>query len=353
MFIKSCPDGTISCILCSRVLSYENKQKKNFFKHLKNEHDVHINLDLILAINSLENDVLLMILNEKGQYGLKEIRYDEDCDMQESFTENIPALCMDGTSEEGFTNETYDVNVTIKNEIKSEKVFNNTLYKEKENLCKDAQDLSIPSKRPRDDGPSEVQFKDDKVNKVPKSTKEKKIKHDKVDNIPKDFKDHKVKASEDIESQHKRGKGKTWVETEVFETAKAWLDYEKYIVLSEFQRGNAVKGKKSSYQVYLCKFKRKAGYAGCEYALRAVINSDTEGVVLENYDNVEHNHCEVVLPEKFKWTMAALKIVQDGMANTSSVSQILSRMEEANVMPPPKIVQVERKIEILQRRMTK
>ena len=173
------------------------------------------------------------------------------------------------------------------------------------------------------------------------------------------------KILEDSEPLRKRGKGKVWVEEEVFKTEQAWLDYEKYIISPEFQKGNGHKGKKSCYQVYFCKFKRKAGYVGCEFDLRAVNNADIDGVILEKYENIEHNHSEIskdfdagstyspAFPEKFKWTSETIKIVKEGLANDLTATQIFLKMEEAKLRQTPKIRQLQRKMECLRRRMTK
>jgi len=61
------PKGTLPCILCKSVISFPNKDKKKYFKHMKKDHGAFYNINLILIINLLERkQILKLIANIKS-----------------------------------------------------------------------------------------------------------------------------------------------------------------------------------------------------------------------------------------------------------------------------------------------
>ena len=61
------PPGTISCVLCRGIVTYvRDSNREDFFSHLKNEHRIHINHNLVLAVNLLSEPILEKIVNSLG-----------------------------------------------------------------------------------------------------------------------------------------------------------------------------------------------------------------------------------------------------------------------------------------------
>jgi len=61
------PKGTLPCILCKSVISFPNKDKKKYFKHMQKDHGAFYNINLILIINLLERkQILKLIANIKS-----------------------------------------------------------------------------------------------------------------------------------------------------------------------------------------------------------------------------------------------------------------------------------------------
>ena len=61
------PKGTLDCILCKSVISFPNKDKKKYFKHMKKDHGAFYNINLMLIFNLLDrNHILKLIANIKN-----------------------------------------------------------------------------------------------------------------------------------------------------------------------------------------------------------------------------------------------------------------------------------------------
>jgi len=64
---KQPPKGTLPCILCKCVISFPNKDKQKYFRHMKKDHGAFFNINLILIINLLERkQILKLIANIKS-----------------------------------------------------------------------------------------------------------------------------------------------------------------------------------------------------------------------------------------------------------------------------------------------
>ena len=50
--------GTIVCILCRGVINFSHKNSETFLSHLKNEHNVHFYINLLLILNLMDKNVL-------------------------------------------------------------------------------------------------------------------------------------------------------------------------------------------------------------------------------------------------------------------------------------------------------
>jgi len=75
------PKSTLPCILCKSVISFPNKDKKKYFKHMKKDHGAFYNINLILIINLLERkQILKLIANIKG--GESEEKKKNVCDAE-------------------------------------------------------------------------------------------------------------------------------------------------------------------------------------------------------------------------------------------------------------------------------
>jgi len=69
------PKGSLPCLLCKSVISFANKDKSKYFKHLTLDHGAFFNMNLVLIINLLEKAQLLELIKRiKGEGGDKERR---------------------------------------------------------------------------------------------------------------------------------------------------------------------------------------------------------------------------------------------------------------------------------------
>merc|ERR1719186_80712 len=54
---------TLTCLMCRGVISFSHNDNTKFFNHLKHEHSIHFNKELVLAINLLKTSDLQKIIS--------------------------------------------------------------------------------------------------------------------------------------------------------------------------------------------------------------------------------------------------------------------------------------------------
>ena len=91
------PPGTIICILCRGFISFDKTVNiEDFFSHLKNEHRIHINHRLILAVNLLTSEKIRQVVAT-----LDGVKKEEDTLGGTNFAKKYEVV--------GFTNESTDL----------------------------------------------------------------------------------------------------------------------------------------------------------------------------------------------------------------------------------------------------
>jgi len=92
------PKGSLPCLLCKSVISFANKDKSKYFKHLTLDHGAFFNMNLVLIINLLEKAQLLELIKRiKGEGGDKERRKKtKDAEVQ---TQEVPVSTKESDEE--------------------------------------------------------------------------------------------------------------------------------------------------------------------------------------------------------------------------------------------------------------
>jgi len=86
------PKGTLPCILCKSVISFPNKDKKKYFKHMQKDHGAFYNINLILIINLLERkQILKLIANIKSGETEEKRKSTNDAEVQTEAFFDTPA----------------------------------------------------------------------------------------------------------------------------------------------------------------------------------------------------------------------------------------------------------------------
>ena len=77
------PKGSLPCLLCKCVISFANKDKTKYFRHLTLDHGAMFNMNLVLIVNLLEKRQLLRLISKiKGEEGDEEKKKRETKDAQ-------------------------------------------------------------------------------------------------------------------------------------------------------------------------------------------------------------------------------------------------------------------------------
>jgi len=59
-----CPLPTISCLYCNSIIVFINGEPSNYFNHLQNSHNIHVNHSLALYVNLMDKDKIEKLVND-------------------------------------------------------------------------------------------------------------------------------------------------------------------------------------------------------------------------------------------------------------------------------------------------
>ena len=168
---------TVTCILCKAVISFEQRDKKKYVKHMRRDHGAFDNINLILVINLLEKEILLKLI--KNIYGEK---YDRKL---------LGKEVMD-SKEASVQTEPVGVDAEVQTEY-DDRILNDLQHfvtdlqrislQMKDDQSLEETDLSFSSEIPDEDLqiPSDVELDEALCPSTPNSSKVLKIKEEKID----------------------------------------------------------------------------------------------------------------------------------------------------------------------------